>query len=115
MVDILLSLLGSGSNLKFTFLHWLSVTVLLLRGDGELICELLAVFRVAGFTELLMDLSWSIIALLGWNLITVYRSLTIKILELATLKVNRIDTRPVLDNLILIPAILVREINTLVI
>ena len=56
MVDILLSLLGSGSNLKFTFLHWLSVTVLLLRGDGELICELLAVFRVAGFTELLMDL-----------------------------------------------------------
>ena len=60
-------------------------------------------------------LSWSIIALLGWNLITVYRSLTIQILVLATLKINRIDTRPVLNNLILIPAILVREINTLVI
>ena len=56
VVDILLSLLGSGSNLKLTFLHLLSVTVLLLRGDGELVCELLAVPGVTGLAELFVDL-----------------------------------------------------------
>ena len=60
VVDILLRLLGSGSNLKLTFLHLLSVTVLLLRGDGELICELLAVPGVAGLAELFVDLQTNI-------------------------------------------------------
>ena len=51
MVDVLLGLLGPGPGLQLALLHGLGVAVLLLLGEGELVCELLAepgVARLAG-------------------------------------------------------------------
>ncbi len=55
-VGVLLGLLGSGSGLKLTPLHGLSVAVLLLNREGELVGELLAVPGATGLAVFLMDL-----------------------------------------------------------
>merc|ERR1711942_252250 len=95
------------------YLPGLGVTVLLLLGHGEFVGELLTesgVYRLASFFP---HLSWSVIALLLWHLLALDRSLAILILVLATLKVDAEDTGPVLNNLLLVPAVLVLKINTL--
>ena len=55
-VGVLLGLLWSGSSLKLALLHGLSMAVLLLDGEGELIGELLAVPGATGLAVFLMDL-----------------------------------------------------------
>merc|ERR1739845_77724 len=76
---------------------------------GELLTES-GVYRLASFFS---HLSWGVIALLLGNLLTLNSSLAILILVLATLKVDAEHTGPVLDNLFLVPAVLVLQINTL--
>ncbi len=58
-------------------------------------------------------LSGSVIALLGWDLFTLNSTLAILVLVLSTVKVYREDASPVLDNLVLVPAVLVLQVNTL--
>ena len=55
-VGVLLGLLRSGSGLKLTPLHGLSVAVLLLNREGELVGELFAVPGATGLAVFLMDL-----------------------------------------------------------
>merc|ERR1739845_150738 len=76
---------------------------------GELLTES-GVYRLASFFS---HLSWGVIALLLGNLLALDSSLAILILVLATLKVDAEHTSPVLDNLLLVPAVLVLKINTL--
>merc|ERR1739845_173431 len=76
---------------------------------GELLTES-GVYRLASFFP---HLSWSVIALLLGHLLTLNSSFAILILVLATLKVDAEHAGPVLNNLLLVPAVLVLKINTL--
>merc|ERR1719153_1770674 len=113
VVDIILSLLWSHTSLKLASLHWLAVAVLLLHGMRELVGELLAVLAYTWLAHLFPDLAWSIVALLGWHLVTVDATLTILWLALTALEVNRENAGSVLDDLFLVPTVLVLHVDTL--
>merc|ERR1740131_77686 len=113
VVHILLSLLWPGSDLKFAPLHGLGVTVLLLLGHWEFVGELLTESGVNRLASFFPHLSWSVITLFLGHLLTLDSSLAILILVLATLKVDAEHTGSVLNNFLLVPAVLVLQINTL--
>ena len=58
-------------------------------------------------------LSWGIIALLGWSLLASHGSLAVLGLVLAAVEVDREDAGPVLDDLLLVPAVLVVNVHAL--
>ena len=64
-------------------------------------------------TDFLPHLSWGIITLLGGHPLTLVNCMAMFILVLATLKVDPIDTGSILDNLLLVPTILMLKINAL--
>merc|ERR1719283_530571 len=113
VVGILLGLLRLASPLQLAPLHRLAVTVLLLHWVREIISELLAVLARAWLAYILANLTWSVVAFLGWYLITFNAVLAILWLDLATLKVNRENACTIFDNKLLVPAVDVVHINTL--
>merc|ERR1719283_526479 len=106
VVGILLGLLRLASPLQLATLHRLAVTVLLLHWVREIISELLAVLARAWLAYILANLTWSVVAFLGWYLITFNA-------DLATLKVNRENACTIFDNKLLVPAVDIVHINTL--
>merc|ERR1719365_309925 len=100
-------------GLQLALLHGLGMAVLLLNGAGELVGELLAVLACLGLTDLLLDLSGGVVALLGGSLLTLDRALAVVRLGLLAVKVHGENAGTVLDHFILIPAVLVVNINTL--
>merc|ERR1712002_1059921 len=113
VVDVLLGLLGAGAGLQLALLHGLSVAVLLLHGVGELVGELLAVLAGLGLADLLLDLPWGVIALLGRSLLALDRALAVVGFLLLAVKVHREDAGTVLNHLIFIPAVLIVNIHAL--
>merc|ERR1711982_111045 len=113
VVHVLLGLLWSRSDLKFTSLHGLSVAVLLLFWHWKFVGELFTESGVLGPASFFSHLSWCIITLLLGHLLALDSSLAILILVLATLKVDPVHAGPVLDDLLLVPAVLMLKINAL--
>ena len=84
-----------------------------LHGVGEVVGELLAPIAGPGLAQLLLHLPGGVVALLGGDLLAGDAALTVLGLVLASVKVNREDAGPVLDNLLLLPAVLVLDVHTL--
>ena len=112
-VGVLLGLLGSGADLQLALLHGLVVAVLLLHGEGNLVGELLAPLVSTGLAQLLAHLPGGVVALLGWSLLASHGSLAVLGLVLAAVEVDGEDAGPVLDNLLLVPAVLVVNVHAL--
>merc|ERR1719391_1740983 len=113
VVDVLLGLLGAGARLQLALLHGLGVAVLLLDRVGELVGELLAVLAGLGLTDLLLDLPGGVVALLGRSLLALDRALAVVGFLLLAVEVHGEDAGTVLHHLILIPAVLVVDVDTL--
>merc|ERR1712168_98834 len=113
VVDVLLGLLGAGAGLQLALLHGLGVAVLLLHGVGELVGELLAVLAGLGLADLLLDLPGSVVALLSGSLLALDRALAVVRLPLLAVEVHREDAGTVLHHLVLIPAVLVVNVDAL--
>ena len=58
-------------------------------------------------------LSWGIVALLGWSLLASNSSLAVHRLVLAAVEVDGEDAGSVLDDLLLVPAVLVVDVHAL--
>merc|ERR1719398_311599 len=104
---------GSGADLQLTLLHGLVVAVLLLHGEGNLIGELLAPLVSTGLAQLLAHLPGGVVALLGWSLLASHGSLAVLGLVLVAVEVDGEDAGPVLDDLLLVPAVLVVNVHAL--
>ena len=89
------------------------MAVLLLHGVGEVVGELLAPLAGPGLAQLLLHLPGSVVALLGGDLLAGDAAFAILGLVLAAVKVNREDTGPVLDHLLLLPAVRVLNVHAL--
>jgi len=89
------------------------VAVLFLFWHWEFIGEFLTKSGFLRPTDFLPNLSWGIITLLGGHLLTLVNCMAMFILVLATLEVDAIDAGSILDNLLLVPAILMLKINAL--
>merc|ERR1719391_1915635 len=113
VVDVLLGLLGAGARLQLALLHGLGVAVLLLNRVGELVGELLAVLAGLGLADLLLDLPGGVVALLGWSLLALDRTLAVVGFLLLAVEVNGEDAGTVLHNLILIPTVLIINVDAL--
>merc|ERR1719481_1826465 len=65
-IAVLFSLLGTSLHLELADLLWFEMTVLLFDRERKDVGELLAVSVHVSFAHLHLDLSWDVVAVLGW-------------------------------------------------
>merc|ERR1711875_54330 len=118
-IAVLLSLLGTSLHLELADFLWFEMTILLFDREGEDVGEFLAVPVHVSFADLHLDLSWDVVAVLGWFSCTDNALRTIAVILGAliplAIKFDRIGTGNVVDDLLFHEAVGCLDISTLVI
>merc|ERR1740131_66746 len=113
-VGELLRLLWLSSALHFTHLLGLEVTVLLLLGLREPVCELLTEPGVVGAAHFCSDHSWSFVAVLNWNRSAhSVLAITLRRLNLPAIEVAGLLAHHVVDHGLLVLAGLTVKLDAL--
>merc|ERR1711875_189302 len=118
-IAVLFSLLRASLHLKLADFLWFEMTVLLLDRERKDIGKLLTISVHVSFANLHLDLSWDVVAVLGWFSSADNALWTIAIILGAlvplTIKFDRIGTSNVVDDLFFHKAVRCLDIRTLVI
>merc|ERR1719481_1067560 len=118
-IAVLLGLLRASLHLELADFLGFEMTVLLFNREGKDVGELLTVPVHVSFANLHLDLSWDIIAVLGWFSCTDNALRTIAIILGAlvplTIEFDRVSTGYIVDDLFLHVAVGCLDISTLVI
>merc|ERR1712126_83430 len=113
VVDELSRLLRPLSLLHLAVLDRLAVAVLLLDRNRILVGKFLAVFTDTRLARLLADNTGRVVAFFRGHLVTVDTVFAIFILRFSTLEINGKRTRTVFHHLLLVPAVIVIDVDAL--
>merc|ERR1719481_390103 len=118
-IAVLLSLLGTSLHLELADFLWFEMAVLLFDREGKDVGELLAISVHVSFANLDLNLSWDVVAVLGWLPCADHAFRTIAIILSAlvplTIEFDRIGTGYIVDDLFFHEAVGCLDICTLVI
>merc|ERR1719481_894655 len=118
-IAVLLGLLRASLHLKLADFLWFEMTVLLFDRERKDVGKLLAISVYVSFTNLHLDLSWDVVAVLGWFSCADHALWTIAIILSAlvplTIEFDRISTGYIVDDLFFHEAVRCLNICTLVI